>query len=444
VNTDKATVEKVLSCIKKENLIQLVTDLVNIPSPGGREGEVGEYILGWMKQHGLQTVRQVVAENRINAIGILPGQGKGPSLIFNGHTDTVYSGSEEDAPVLGRGVLKQESIPRLYVKNNRLYGEGVYNDKGNVTAFLIAGQALKASGAKLRGDVILTAVVGEIERAPVGQYQGPLYEGGGHGTRYMLGHGITADYAIVAESSQGETGQFSLTWALPGAVYLKISTFGEAKYTPRIDRSKPHNAIENMAPIIESIKSWARDYEESRRYEFAGGVIIPKVNIGAIDGGLPYKPNYSPAICSIYVDVRIPPGITPHQIKGELDAMLRRQGCDVEITLYRSHRGFEADYNSIQPLVQAITEGRKHLLGAPPDRIHPHWTNTWNDLNAFLEAGIPTIKCGASPGLQVKGDERMSMDPEDLLTAARLYAIAALEICNGPLEESNPERSRPS
>jgi hypothetical protein len=50
-------------------------------------------------------------------------------------------------------------------------------------------------------------------------------------------------------------------------------------------------------------------------------------------------------------------------------------------------------------------------------------------LNAFLEVGIPTIKCGASPGLEVKGDERMSMDPEDLLTAARLYAIAALKIC---------------
>jgi acetylornithine deacetylase/succinyl-diaminopimelate desuccinylase-like protein len=434
MRTERETIEKVLSYIEKENLIKLVTDLVNIPSPGGREGEVGEYILRWLKEQGLETVRQVVAENRINAIGILPGQGKGPSLIFNGHTDTVYSGSEEDEPVLGRGVLKRESIAKLYVKDNRLYGEGVYNDKGNVAAFLIAGQALKASGVRLQGDVILTAVVGEIEKSPIGRYQGPLYEGGGHGTRYMLGHGITADYAIVAESSQGEKGQFSLTWALPGAAYLKISTFGEAKYTPRIDRSKPHNAIENMAPIIEAIKSWGRDYESARRYEFSGGVIIPKVNIGAIDGGLPFKPNYSPAICNIYVDVRIPPGVTPHQIKNELEVLLQQQGFDVSVTLYRSHRGFEADYDSIKPLVQAISDGRQHLLGAPPDRIHPHWTNTWNDLNPLLEAGIPTIKCGASPGLQVKGDERMSMDPDDLVTAARLYAIAALEICNGPAD----------
>ena len=68
-------VEKVLACIRKDDLIQLVTELVNIPSAGGREGPVGEHILQWLKLQGLETVRQVVAENRINAIGILRGSG---------------------------------------------------------------------------------------------------------------------------------------------------------------------------------------------------------------------------------------------------------------------------------------------------------------------------------------------------------------------------------
>ncbi len=434
MRSEPETIERVLALIKKEDLVQLVTDLVNIPSPAGREGPVGEFILEWFHKNGLIPIRQVVAENRINAIGIITGSGNGASLIFNGHTDTVYAGSEEDAPVLGREVLKPESRPRAFLKDNRLYGEGVYNDKGNVAAFMIAGRVLKESGVPLRGDVILTAVVGEIERSPIGPYQGPLYEGGGHGTRYLLGHGIDGDYAIVAESSQGEKNQFAITWALPGAVYLKISTFGQARYTPRVDHSRSENAIENMAPIIQSLHRWAVDYEQSRRYEFAGGVIIPKANIGAIEGGLPFKPNYSPAICSIYVDVRIPPGVEPHHVKRELEERLRAEGFTVEINMYRSHRGHEANREQIQPLFEAISEGRTYLLGSPPDRIHPHWTNTWNDLNVFLEAGIPAVKCGASPGLQVKGDERMSMDPDDLVTAARLYAIAALEICNRPSE----------
>ncbi len=197
MRSESGVIDKVLASINKDDLIQLVTDLVNIPSPAGREGAVGEFILEWFRKNGLIPVRQVVADNRVNAIGILKGGG-GPSLMLNGHTDTVYSGSEEDAPVLGREVLKPESRPHAYLKDGRLYGEGVYNDKGNVAAFMMAERALKQSGARLMGDVILTAVVGEIERAPIGPYQGPLYEGGGNGTRYLLGHGIGGDYAIVA------------------------------------------------------------------------------------------------------------------------------------------------------------------------------------------------------------------------------------------------------
>ncbi len=185
-----------------------------------------------------------------------------------------------------------------------------------------------------------------------------------------------------------------------------------------------------MAPIIEFLHRWAVEYEETRRYEFPGGVIIPKVNIGAIEGGLPYKPNYSPAICSVYLDVRIPPGTEPHHIKGELERRLGEEGFSVNISLYRSHRGYEADPQKVAPLIQTAREARTYLLASPPHRIHPNWTGTWNDLNSFLEVGIPAVKLGASPGLHVKGDEDMSMDPDDLVTAAKLYAICALDICN--------------
>jgi hypothetical protein len=31
------------------------------------------------------------------------------------------------------------------------------------------------------------------------------------------------------------------------------------------------------------------------------------VNIGGIEGGAPYRPNYFPGVCTIYVDIRMPP-----------------------------------------------------------------------------------------------------------------------------------------
>src|ERR1043166_10239502 len=102
-----------------------------------------------------------------------------------------------------------------------------------------------------------------------------------------------------------------------------------------------------MAPVIEFLRRWGMDYEERRRYEFAGGVIIPKVNIGAIEGGLPYKPNYSPAVCSVYLDVRIPPGVEPQQIKTELEEKLRGQGFDATVSMYRSNKGYEPNFKTI-------------------------------------------------------------------------------------------------
>lgn len=41
-----------------------------------------------------------------------------------------------------------------------MQGLGISNMKGGVAAFMIAGKALKTSGVKLKGGVILAAVVG--------------------------------------------------------------------------------------------------------------------------------------------------------------------------------------------------------------------------------------------------------------------------------------------
>ena len=73
--------------------------------------------------------------------------------------------------------------------------------KAGLASFMVAGKALKKSGIKLKGDVILTAVVGEISRTPVGTWQSQEYRGQGIGTRHLLSHGMHSDYAVVADGS---------------------------------------------------------------------------------------------------------------------------------------------------------------------------------------------------------------------------------------------------
>ena len=115
--------------------------------------------------------------------------------------------------------------------------------------------------------------------------------------------GGSTDLALVAEATNFRPG-----WVEAGKVFFKVTIFaGPSKYTPFIQHGpidKSNNAIVRTAVFIPWLKNWAKKYQEEHTTHFAGGTVIPKVNIGAIRGGLPYQITRSPEICSLYVDVR--------------------------------------------------------------------------------------------------------------------------------------------
>jgi len=87
------------------------------------------------------------------------------------------------------------------VVGNKVQGLGISNMKGGVAAFMMAGKALQRSGVRLKGDVIFAAVVGEISRTPIGEWQSQDYRGEGAGTRHLLAHGMHSDYAVCCDGS---------------------------------------------------------------------------------------------------------------------------------------------------------------------------------------------------------------------------------------------------
>ena len=89
---------------------------------------------------------------------------------------------------------------------------------------MVAGKALKSSGVRLKGDVILAAVVGEISRTPIGPWQGQEYCSEGIGTRHLLSHGMHTDYAVVTGGSD-----LNIVWTQAGVVQIKVTTFGRAE-----------------------------------------------------------------------------------------------------------------------------------------------------------------------------------------------------------------------
>jgi acetylornithine deacetylase/succinyl-diaminopimelate desuccinylase-like protein len=419
---DQTAAKEVLAHIDRDELAQLGCDLTSIPSPTGQEKAIAEFILGWFASNGLKAVRQDVELERPNAIGILKGDGTGLSLSFNGHTDTSFTGTSEDLRMVAN--IEPEAELKGRIVGGRVQGLGISNMKGGVAAFMIAGKALKKSGISLKGDVILAAVVGEISRTPVGAWQTKEYRGEGAGTRHLLTHGMQSDYAVVADGSD-----LNIVWTQTGVVQVKITTFGKAEAAWGTQRSdypmEKVNAIVKMTKIIAAVEDWAVEFEKKYIYESPTGPLLPKVNVGAIEGGAPYRPNYFPGVCAIYVDIRMPPQVRPVTIKSELEQVLNKLGVDYDLDVYRSLLGHEG--RNVEPLVQSAEEIFRYLFNETIKPETPDRASIWTDTNIYNEIGIPAIKIGPRGRRISARNEEIEIDV--MVKAAQIYALMALDIC---------------
>jgi len=420
---DQQAAKKVLAQIDRAELAQLACDLTSIPSPTGQEKAVAEFILAWFAANGLKAVRQDVEVDRPNAVGILKGDGTGLSLGFNGHTDTSFTGTSADLRMVAS--IEPEAEMKGRIVGDKVQGLGVSNMKGGVASFMIAGKALERSGVKLKGDVILAAVVGEISRSPIGPWQSQDYRGEGVGTRYLLTHGMHSDYAVCADGSD-----LNIVWTQTGVVQVKITTFGKAEAAWGTKRAaypmEKVNAIVKMTAIIAALERWGAEFEEKYIYDSPTGPLWPKVNIGAIEGGAPYRPNYFPGVCAIYVDIRMPPQVRPLTIQREIEGTLNKLGLDYELDVYKSLLGHEG--RNVEPLVACARDIHQHLFGEPIKPEPPDRASIWTDTNVYNELGIPAIKIGPRGRRISARNEEIDIDV--MVKAARLYALMALDICS--------------
>jgi acetylornithine deacetylase/succinyl-diaminopimelate desuccinylase-like protein len=415
--------DNVVKRINRDELAQLTKDLVDISSPTGSEKAIGEFILDWYERNNIRPVRQEIDPNRINAVGILEGKSGGVSLMINGHMDTSYTGTEEDRMFCR--TLEPDSELKGSVRDGKVFGLGASNMKSGLAAVMVAGKAIKESGLPLKGDLILAAVAGEISRTPVGPYQSGAYRGEGTGTHHLLTHGVQSDYAIVADRSG-----HSIVWAQNGVAQIKVSTFGDPHAAWGVTREEKapevSSAILKMVKVLQAVDAWAAEFERAHVYSSAHGAIVPKVNIGAIQGGAPFRPNYYPGVCSIYLDVRTPPELRPLQVQRELKAALSKLGVEYEIDMYASKMGYDA--KGVEPIVKVIEDSYQSLFGKKtptPTGIH---ASIWTDTNIYNELGIPACKFGLGGGKYKIRSEQIDVD--NIFQAAQVYALAALEICN--------------
>jgi acetylornithine deacetylase/succinyl-diaminopimelate desuccinylase-like protein len=290
---------------------------------------------------------------------------------------------------------------------------------------MIAGRALRDAGAPRRGDVVLTSVAGETGGAPVDEYTGVAYEGQGFGSSYLVRHGVRGDCALVAETTD-----FGLCWFNCGAAYYKVTLRGRNMYTPRLRRpealAEHPNAIVKAAHVVEAIERWAVAFEAARSGATPCGEVRPKAQVGAIRGGIPWRPNRSSPYCALYVDVRTLPGEDVEEVTAALRAAVDEAGVGAELELIMFKPGAEG--TGVEPLADAVRSAHRQVRGSdPPPQVETAVVSMWRDTNVFNLAGIPSLTFGPSRGrADVQGPGFFALD--DLVDAAKMYALVALEV----------------
>ena len=401
--------------IDETRLVEWASRAIGTPSFTGSEEAMAELMRETFLDMGLHVQWQQVEDGRANVLGIREGTDGGPSLMFNGHMDTSYSGKE---PWLRHVPGFQ---PHAFVEDGRLYGLGISNMKGALACYVEALRALADAGLALRGDVMIAAVSGEIEKTQFGDAQGAEYRGYAAGSRYLVSHGGVADMCILGEPTESKVvlGHF-------GSLWLRISTQGPFIHTAFSEGKRDQNSIVRMHEVFDAVLEWIPTWEDDPSNAFRGSKAI--VNVGAIEGGFGWRVSRTPHRTDLFLDVRVPPTKEMSVARGQvLDLVrsLRERFPDhgVEGEVYVTAPG--AEIAEDHPLVSALDEAHGEVFGEPPARDVTRW---FSDASVLTRYGIATVNYGTSTGLldTVKGE---NLEIAGLVQTAEVYARTAMKVC---------------
>ena len=403
----------ILDQVDAKDLIELASALIRIPSFKTEETPVALFLEGFFRERGYHVDLQEIEPGRFQTIATLPGAGGGASLMLNGHTD-INS--------LAMRWRRDPWTPSL--EGDRLYGHGVQNMKGGLASIIMAAEAVRRSGVRLAGDLVVACVAGETQ--------------GGEGTHHLMERGFRTDAAVVAEPF----GADNLVTVHSGIVHLAIHTYGVTGHIGRLEGTV--NAIHQMTRILDAL---ARvEFRHSPRPDLPA---FPRLNVGGILGGrgrdyILVEPPYVPDLCTIMVDVHFVPGQTVDgivaDIRRALDPLVAGDsGLSYEIEIppparFKGRRRLVMEPLDVPvdaPIVQAVARSYRAVTGREPHAIGtvlPH-SYSADDTCHLWRAGIPCLLYG--PGV-IRGsateDDACALVSE-MVQVTRVLAMTALDVC---------------
>jgi acetylornithine deacetylase len=408
---DPKLVNRIVAEVREDEIVSMSSDVINIPSPTGEELQMGQYMQSALQKLGLDVTWQEVEDARANVVARWMGIGGGRNLMFNGHMDTSNTGREEFLTGIGYK-------PNAVVKDGFIYGLGIYNMKGALVCYTNAVQALQRAGVRLKGDVIIAAVAGEIEKSQWGEFRGREYRGYGCGTHYLVNHGVLPDMCIL-----GEPTDMRVVLEHFGSMWVRISCTGIYVHTAFCEGREEMNSIRRMVELMPPILKWIETWQEKASY----GGKEALVNLGGIRGGHAWRASRTPEKTDLFLDVRVPPIISMADARRDIQQMffeLETEHPDwgLEFETYVSVPG--ARISEQHEMIQAIDRNHQRITGKKPEREVVTWCS---DASVLSRYGVETVNYGPSSGPRDKEGEKVRI--QTLVEITKIYALTAAELC---------------
>ena len=358
--------------------VELLTQLVGIDSvnPGLVPGAAGEeeivnFLASRLEAQGftIHIVPSRGAPDRPSLVAVGPGEG--PTVVFNGHLDTV-------------GVKGMDDPFTARVDGDTLFARGAADMKGGVAAVVVAAEYLARSSSSY---LPVLALVADEEDASLGSEAV---------IAALPGLGLAPELCVIAEPT-----------GLDLAVSLRGFAVVRARFTGRASHSsQPElgiNAVTQLGHLLAAVENKAQEIRAT-----GGDLMVTMVRGGD-------SPFVIPDEAECIIELRTVPGVRADQAV-ELVRTLGDSSWNWNLELVASREAWQLQSEGpAADLAQALASE----MGTQLNFVAPYWMEA-----TLWEEVCPTLICGPTGGGLHAIDEWVDLGQVRSLTSALIKLLA--------------------